>query len=116
MSDSQIKVSRLVCSDLFIFSSPSAAEVVFALSWTLTLEYIAYTLALHGTFLNEGLESDSSPLTQLLKCQILRDVSCLQDWLSYPFFCRFWHNIVLFIQSLGFSLRESCQKFGQRSR
>ena len=42
--------------------------------------------------------------------------NCLQDWLSSSFLCRFWHNIVLFIQSLGFSLRESCRKFGQRSR
>ena len=31
-------------------------------------------------------------------------------------FCGDWHNIVLFIPSLGFSLAESCQKFGQRSR
>ena len=73
MSDSQIKVSRLSYAVISLFFHPlSAAEVVFALSWTLKLEYIAYTLAFHGTFLNEGLEFDSSASTPFLKCQILR--------------------------------------------
>ena len=105
----------------FLLESSWAAQVLCVSSWTLKLEYSAYTLAClkisMENLLNEVLEFDVSLLMQFLKCEILRSVQVVYRLGYLPFFfCAVWHNIVLFIRSLGFSLAESCQKFGQRSR
>ena len=106
----------LVCSDLFIFLSSAAAEVVFALSWTHKLENIV----IHSHSIEP---SERGPWVWFFSFDAIPEVSdsqisasCLQDWLSSAFFCRFWHILFFFIQSLGFTLRESWQKFEQRSR
>ena len=65
---------------------------------------------------NEVLESDSSLLTQFLKCQTLRSVQVVYRIGYLLLFFADFDTFCFFIQSLGFTLRESWQKFEQRSR
>ena len=104
----------LVCSDVFIFLSSAAAEVVFALSWTHKLENIV----IHSHSIEP---SERGPWVWFFSFDAIPEVSdsqigasCLQDWLSSVFFN--FDTFCFFIQSLGFTLRESWQKFEQRSR
>ena len=76
----------LVCSDLFIFLSSAAAEVVFALSWTHKLENIV----IHSHSIEP---SERGPWVWFFSFDAIPEVSdsqisasCLQDWLSSVFF------------------------------
>ena len=86
----------LVCSDVFIFYPLQQLKLSLRylghISWRILL-YTRIPLNLP----NEVLESDSSLLTQFLKCQTLRSVQVVYR-IGYLllFFCRFWH-ILLFL-------------------
>ena len=86
----------LVCSDVFIFLSSAAAEVVFALSWTHKLENIV----IHSHSIEP---SERGPWVWFFSFDAIPEVSdsqisasCLQDWLSSAFFCRFWHILFFY--------------------
>ena len=116
VSDSQIKVSRLAYAVISLFFHPfqqlkSSLRYPGHWSWSILLIHSHsmepfWTRALSLILL---LQHHSWSVRFSDKCK-------LSTGLVTSFLCRFWHNRVLFIQSLGFSLRESCRKFGQRSR
>ena len=116
-SDAQIKVNWLSYAVMYLFFYPLqqlklSLRYLGHISWRILL-YTRIPLNLP----NEVLESDSSLLTQFLKCRTLRSVQVVYR-IGYLllFFADFSTTLFFFIQSLGFTLRESWQKFEQRSR
>ena len=115
LSDAQIKVNWLSYAVMYLFFYPLqqlklSLRYLGHISWRILL-YTRIPLNLP----NEVLESDFFLLTQFLKCPTLRSVQVVYR-IGYLLFFSILTHFVFFIQSLGFTLRESWQKFEQRSR